>query len=318
MLRPDGHSEVCYGRVVSLPRSESESVATPEDRGATVPRESCRVLIAGSGALGRELGQRLRAAGDEVFAVRRTPASLPEGVVGIAADLREPLERPLPVVDAVIVTLPPDGGGDTGRPDLYQSALRNLARALAAEPKRVVFVSSTRVFEGRTDAASLTERDAPAPTSERGEALRAGEELAAELWDAVILRPAGIYGPGRESLIRGVEQGRPVAYDRRTNRIHQTDLVRALEMLVHAADPPAVLHGVDRRPALLGEVVTHIARRLGVAPPPRSEPDASGRGDAAGKVLDGALLSALLGRLEYPTFVEGYDQVIELRGAPAS
>lgn len=296
-----------YGRGVSEPRSTSPSAA--------VPHSGRRILLAGSGDLGHELGPRLRASGDEVFAIRRTTASLPEGVVGIAVDLREPLDQPLPPVDALVITLPPDTGEDTGRPDLYQSALRNLARALPAVPRRVVFVSSTRVFEGRTDATPLTERDAPAPASDRGHALRAGEELAVELWDAVLLRPAGIYGPGRESLIRGVEQGRPVAYDRRTNRIHQTDLVRTLELLVRAPEAPAVLHGVDRRPALLGEVVTHIARRLGVAPPPRSAPDTSGAA-STGKVLDGALLESLLGRLTYPTFVEGYDQVIaQRRGA---
>ena len=91
-----------------------------------------------------------------------------------------------------------------------------------------------------------------------------GEETARDLFGAVILRPAGIYGPGRDHLIRTVLEGRPVEHGRRTNRIHEVDLARAILALLSSPAPPALLHAADGAPALLGEVVAHLAQRLGV------------------------------------------------------
>ncbi|MDD7928841.1 sugar nucleotide-binding protein [Microbacterium sp. NM3R9] len=261
-----------------------------------------RILLVGSGKVGSSLGERLVAAGDEVVAIRRSAGGIRPAFTPIVADLSRPLDAALPSVDAMVMTLPP---GDD--PRFYRTALERLAAALPAVPARTVFVSSTRVFEGWDAERPLDETDEPRPTSERGEQLVDGERAAVELFDAVVVRPAGIYGPGRERLIRQVLAGEPVDHDRRTNRIHEADLVRALETLLRAEDPPALLHGVDRRPATLGEVVAFIAQRLGVAAPPRAEVDPDAR---RGTILDGARLAALVPELEFPTFVEGYGRVI--------
>ncbi|MEH3089897.1 MAG: sugar nucleotide-binding protein [Microbacterium arborescens] len=261
-----------------------------------------RTLLVGSGKVGTSLGDRLVATGGEVVAIRRRADGIRSSFTPIVADLARPLDVALPAVDAMVVTLPP--GDDPG---FYRGVLERLRDALPAAPERTLFVSSTRVFEGWDVDRPLDERDEPRPSSERAEQLVDGERAAAEFFDAVIVRPAGIYGPGRERLIRQVLAGEAVDYDRRTNRIHEADLVRALELLLTVDAPPAVLHGVDRRPASLGEVVTFIAERLGVSAPPRADAEGSARG---GKVLDGTRLSDLLGELEYPTFVEGYGRII--------
>lgn len=120
------------------------------------------------------------------------------------------------------------------------------------------------------------------------------------------LRPAGIYGPGRDHLIRTVQEGRSVEHDRRTNRIHEVDLARAIVALLSAPEPPALLHAADGAPARLGEVVTHLAQRLGVPVPPRVSPD-----PGAGTVLDAAALHELLGHLEVPDYRAGYDAMLE-------
>ncbi|MFD1213356.1 sugar nucleotide-binding protein [Arthrobacter sp. GCM10027362] len=201
----------------------------------------------------------------------------------------------------------------SNRSDSYLASLRNLAAALPGTPRRVVFVSSTRVFEGRTGRRALTEVDTPAPVTPRGRTLRDGELLASELFDAHIVRPAGIYGPGREMLLRKVIEGTPVQYAKRTNRIHEADLVRTLQTLLLAEDPPRILHAVDQAPAALGEVVTYIAHQLGLSPPPKTQPDV-----ASGTVLSGALLLTLLGTLQYPTFEAGYGHIIATRNEQAS
>lgn len=275
-----------------------------------VSRRPAGTLLVGCGALGTALGERLVADGGEVAAIRRDASGLPHAFATIEADLRYPLPTTLPTFDSVVITLPP-GTGPEG--SVYPAALTHLAAALPARPERVVFVSSTRVFEGYGSQEfggsegrdPLTEHDEPRPTGERGDALVAGEELAVDLLGAIVVRPAGIYGPGRDSLIRRVREGAPVDHERRTNRIHEDDLVRLLETLLGADAPPALVHAIDREPVRLGDVVAHIAARLRVAVPAQREGDAGG-----GTVLDGSLAHALLGDLVHPTFREGYDDML--------
>ncbi|MDI3329743.1 MAG: sugar nucleotide-binding protein [Micrococcus sp.] len=274
----------------------------------TPPGLPCRILLAGCGRLGTRLGLRLAGAGGEVFALRRHTAALPAAFTSLAVDLRERVRHDLPDVDAMVITLPPGTSGAVGRPEGYAASLRSLAAALPRVPRLVVFVSSTRVFEGRTEHRALTEEDTPAPVTQRGRALYEGELLATELFGAHIVRPAGIYGPGREMLVRKVLDGTPVQYAKRTNRIHETDLVRLLETVLRAGGPPRLLHAVDQGPAPLGQVVTYIARRLGVPAPPRLQPETP-----SGTVLSGARLLAVLGGLQYPTFEAGYGHLLANR-----
>lgn len=271
----------------------------------TPPQHTGRVLLVGCGQVGTELGQQLVAAGSQVHALRRNTDDLPQTFEPLAVDLLQPVEQSLPEVDAMVITLTPsmpdpaDGKG-------YLVALRHLADALPTVPPRVIFVSSTRVFEGRTENRPVTETDAVAPVSERGETLVAGEQLVVELFGAHVVRPAGIYGPGREMLIRKVLQQEPVNYARKTNRIHQTDLVRALHVMLQLDTAPAVLHAIDDTPGvLLGDVVEYIAERLNVPPPPATEP-----AEPSGRVLSGQGLATLLGTLTYPTYRHGYDHII--------
>ncbi|MCI1018713.1 sugar nucleotide-binding protein [Microbacterium sp. C5A9] len=270
-------------------------------------REPGRTLLVGCGKIGVRLGERVLAGGGEVVAIRRNATGLPTGFRTIAADLEKPLAQELPEFDSVVITLPPSRA-ESERGSIYPLALPAIADALSTTPSRVVFVSSTRVFEGRPGPDPLTEQDATATTSAGGAALVEGERLARELLGATVVRPAGIYGPGRDSLIRRVRAGDAIDAARRTNRIHETDLVRLLEVLLRAAHPPTLVHGVDREPVPLGEVAAFIATGLGVPMPPALDPPVGG-----GTVLDGSLLRDLVGELRYPTFREGYAEMIAQR-----
>lgn len=259
-----------------------------------------RTLLVGYGKLGRGLAHRLVADGGEVFALRRSDGELPAGVTGVQADLSAPVIEPLPAVDAMVVTLPPGGSVDS-----YRVALSNLSAALPAVPARTVFVSSTGVFEATASDHPITEQDEPVPASDRSRGLYDGERAAIELFDAVVVRPSGIYGPGRGFLLRQVREQKVVNHRRRTNRIHETDLVRALDLLLRMPEPPVLVHAVDQAPVPLGEVVAYVAGQLGMSVPP-DDPTA----EATGLVHDGSLLLSVLGCLEYPTYREGYAAMI--------
>lgn len=266
--------------------------------------ERTRTLIVGCGSLGIRLGERLLQRGGEVHGLRRDVSALPTGFHDVAADLGEPDALRLPDVDVLVFTLPPSGA-----PAGYRAALGAVRAALPTPPRRTVFVSSTGVFAEWNGPQPITEADQPRPTSARSTHLLDGERAARDLFGASIVRPAGIYGPGRDFLIRVVRDARPVDHDRMTNRIHEVDLARALDTVVHADTAPATLHAVDTRPAPLGEVLAHIAGRLQRPLPPHQSDERP-----TGNRFDGAALHRLLGQLDYPDYRAGYDDM--LRSAP--
>lgn len=264
--------------------------------------ENRTVLLFGCGKVGIRLGEALIESGHRVFAVRRNPEVLPRSFTGIALDYRRPFTAELPSVDSMVVTLTPDAS-ERASPDLV-NPLRRLAAALPTRPRRVILVSSTRVFDGNPGLGTLTEDDIPSPASPRAHALLASESEARRLFDAIVIRPAGIYGPGRDHLIRQVARGIPMDRQRRTNRIHETDLVRALHELLRAPEPPSTLHAADDHPATRGEVADHIARLLQVPAPPALPAEPSGH------LISGERLASLLGTLRYPDYRSGYDDII--------
>ena len=271
--------------------------------------ESRRVLLAGCGDVGTALGLRLSDRGWSATGVRRHADRLPAPLAGVSLDLTDPGETRLPDVDAVVVTLTADGHDVAGYEHTYLGGLRGLRRALGKQEPLVVLVSSTGVLGGG-DGERVTETTPPDPQRPTAHVLLAAEELAAELFpDLVIVRPAGIYGPGRTSMIERVCRGAPLAHRRVTNRIHRDDLVTVLVTVLSSAEPPRLLHAVDHDAALLGDVAAHLARQLGVPVPT----DDSGPGEGPlGKIVDGELVHALVPREEwrYPTFREGYDALL--------
>lgn len=263
-----------------------------------------RTLLVGCGRTATRLGENLVAGGREVVALRRTIDKLPDVFTALSVDLLEPVEQELPEVDAMVITLTPGLNQLPDHPNGYLDALNHLTDALPSIPERVVFVSSTRVFEGKPGEQVLTGNDASAPITPRGETLLEAERAVMDLFNAHIVRPAGIYGPGRE-MIRKVVNQTPVQYAQRTNRIHEIDLARALEVMLTLKDPPHPIHAVDQSPATMAEVVTFIADQLGLRPPPALQPE-----EAGGTVLGGGLLLETLGSLHYPTFEAGYRSML--------
>lgn len=276
-----------------------------------------RILIAGCGYVGSRLAADLLAAGHTVFGLRRNAAALPPPIEPLAADLADPATlRDLPAdLDAVVYAAAADERSDAAYRRAYSTGTANLVAALASAarpPRRLLFVSSTGVFGGGN--GTWVDEDSPPQPDGPGAWLLDGERIVATApFQGVILRLAGIYGPGRTHLLDQVRRGAarfhaaPALF---TNRIHRDDCAGAIHHLLQLPQPAPLYLGVDDEPATEETVLRFLAAELG-APEPLPAADASARG--AGRRCSNRRLRASGFAPRYPSFREGYRAILAAR-----
>lgn len=274
-----------------------------------------RVLIAGCGYVGSELGRRLHAQGHQVWGLRRNPSDLPDGVEPLAADLLDPeLARVLPPAEMVVYAAASDGGTPEAYRAIYVDGVRNIVTQLQKRDgppvERFIFVSSTGVY-GDADGDWVDEDTDTEPDSFRGTEVLAGETVTlAAPFPSLVLRLGGIYGPGRDRLLRMVAQGQarcPGDGPIWSNRIHRDDAAQALFHLLQIPDFKPIYVGVDDRPTPLCTVYREVARMLD-APEPEVDPT-RGR-DRSNKRCSNRGLRESGFTFQYPSFREGYGAMI--------
>lgn len=279
-----------------------------------------RMLIAGCGYVGSALGRELIAATHEVWGLARNPASIPDGIRPIAADLgiAESLGRLPPALDVVFYMAAPGGSSDERYRTVYVDGLANLLAALVAQhrlPSRVFFVSSTAVYA--QDQQEWVDESSPTlPIHFSGRRLLEAEAtLRAAPIPGTVIRFGGIYGPGRTRLVKSVQSGRAVFREsppQWTNRIHRDDCAGALRHLAGLADPADLYLGVDCEPAREQDVQRWLAEALDAPPPrPTSADDPAARAARGNKRCRNDRLLASGYTFAYPTYREGYRAVIE-------
>ncbi|MBL8250670.1 MAG: SDR family oxidoreductase [Candidatus Competibacter sp.] len=282
-----------------------------------------RILIAGCGDVGTALGQLLHATGHVVWGLKRRPADLPPSIRPLAADLTDPasLNRLPPDLDFIVYSAAAAGFSEAAYRAAYRDGLANLLAALQSagqQPRRLLFSSSTSVYGQH--AGEWVDESSPAEAeSFSGRCLRAGEDMLWDSpWPSVAVRFGGIYGPGRTRLIDSVREGtatRPAGAPLYTNRIHRDDCARALRHLLELPEAERLYVAVDDDPAPLDEVLSWLARQLGLPEPPPAakaplKPGASERDSAlrqrASKRCRNARLRASGFVFRYPSYREGY------------
>ena len=283
-------------------------------------------LIAGCGYVGTALGMLLAGHGHRVFGMRRHVGELPESIEGIAADLGDPgTLRGLPSsVSWLIYTASPDAATDEAYRTTYVEGLRHCidaVRATGATPRRLVLVSSTSVH-GQTDGGWVTEDSATRDDHFTAARLLEAEAVArASGWPQTTLRFAGIYGPGREGLLRRIREGsarRPPA-GTYSNRIHRDDCAAVIAHVLGLADPSALYLAGDREPTDHADLITYLATALGASIPPCMEaPAAGGRRSRSNKRICSDRLVDDGFRFAFPSYREGYADLIAAMGGPAA
>ncbi len=282
-----------------------------------------RVLIVGCGYVGVPLGASLVGRGHEVFGLRRSAGAAEAlgraGIAPLVADVSDAASLAvLPrgfdwVVNCVASSL---GGAEDYR-RVYLDGTRNLLEWLeAAPPKAFVHTGSTSVY-AQNDGSVVTEESPAEPDCETGRVLIETEGLLRDAartrgFPAMVLRCAGIYGPGRGYWLRQFLAGTAVmegAGDRWLNMIHRDDVGAAVISALERGTPGEIYNVVDDEPARQRDVFAWLAQRLNRPTPPDAPAGEATRArGATDKRVSNRKLGLALGcELKHPTFRQGYE-----------
>jgi len=289
-----------------------------------VQAEPNKVLIVGFGYVGKCLAQRLAKNGYRVYALRRSQVELPESaeIVFLQGDARNIAEFPgVPAdMNQVVCAVSPDERSEAA----YRVAYPEVVSALLQQfpQARIILVSSTAVYS-QTDGQVVDESAPALPTLPTAQQLKRAEDLLlspdrAEGLEStrqpghVVVRASGIYGPGRTRLIASLLNHDLPQADKGalTCRIHRDDLVGILEFLLKNQQLSGIFNASDPRPATLGEMAQWIRQELPLGAIPGS-PIVREHKD---RKITPARLLELGYAFCYPSFIEGYRQVLETDG----
>ena len=280
------------------------------------------ILILGCGDIGVVLGKELLAAGHRVIGARRSVAALKgSGIEPLTLDLSNPAAlTALPQADYVVYLLSADRFDEAAYRAAYPDGLKAVLAAYEArteQPQRLFFVSSTSVY-GQKEGEQVDEAAPAESTGFSGMLLREAEQaLQASSLDGTVVRFSGIYGPGRDRLIRQVLEGRiaPKVPPMYSNRIHRDDCAGVLAHLISrdvAGEEVDTLYlASDCAPEPLYEVMAWLAGQLKVE---STEVIQSPLRKRSSKRCDNSRLLETGYGFRYPSYREGYTQVMKEGG----
>lgn len=225
------------------------------------------IIVAGAGDVGGRLARLRAAGGDTVFALRRRPGEDGPRLHWLAADLHDGQGlRQLPrAPDAVVFCAAPDQRTEAAYRGLFIDAQQRLLGALGGPPPRWLFVSSTAVH-GEDGGGWVDEDSSTDARAFNGCVLREAElDIARAVPGAIVLRPTGLYGPGRDYLLRRARRDEP-ARPRWTNRVHVEDVAGALSHLLDLRGPRSLYLCSDDLPGREDEVLGWLRERMGLPP----------------------------------------------------
>ena len=230
-------------------------------------------LIVGCGYLGCRLAGQLPAV--RVTGLVRSAASVErlerQGIIPLRCDLANEVNQSLPTEGADVWYLAPPP-----RAGVEDSHLRHFLKALdhSGQPRRMVLISTTGVY-GDCGGQWVDENRPPAPVADRArrrldaeQQLRRWGERSGREW--VILRVAGIYGPGKLPLER-LREGRPMVAEQDapwTNRIHADDLVQVCLAAMSRGRNGGIYNVTDGSPGNMADYFNRVADMAGLPRPP--------------------------------------------------
>lgn len=279
-------------------------------------------LVIGCGYLGERVAQRWLAEGSVVHCVTRSLDRARRleslGFEPFVGDVTQPDTLvALPAADTVLYAVGYQPGSGVSRRAVYVDGLQAVLDRLDVHPSRIVLASSTGVY-GESGGAWVDEETPCRPAREAGQVLLAAEKTLRghRLGSAaIVLRFAGLYGPGRIPKLADLKAGRPIAVSSygMLNLIHIDDAAAAV-VAAAQAPPPRTYVIADGHPVLRREFYRHVTKLLRAAEPqfvePSSDEAARQRGGGDKRVSNRRMIEELGVILQYPTYRAGLEAIL--------
>jgi nucleoside-diphosphate-sugar epimerase len=206
---------------------------------------------------------------------------------------------------------------------VYADSMRHvLSRLPTSATTRLIYISTTGVY-GPREGSGIQEAwvDEHQPTQPQRAGAQASLAAEQQLADhplgkhAVILRMAGLYGPGRIPYLEKIRAGQPLAVPQKgwLNLIHVDDgastVVAAGGWSAAISQGPELFNVTDGRPVVRGDYYREVAQRIGAPAPRFTTPDANlpatVRAETSKRISNEKLLNTLSIKLAYPSYREG-------------
>ncbi len=279
-------------------------------------------LLIGCGYLGERAAALLGRAGERVLGTVRSDTRAAEiaarGIEPVIADVldRDSL-RSLPAATRVFYSVGFDRSAGASMRSVYVDGLLNVLEELPSTVSRFVYASSTGVY-GQTEGEWVDPETRPDPRTESGKICLEAEERLSE-WDrkrdgstsVVVLRFAGLYGPGRVVRSSLIARGDPIKGDpsKLLNLIHIDDAARASVAALAIPNPDPIYLVSDDRPVTRLEYYLMVASLLGAPKPRFVTPEAGslemGRDATSKRVANHRTKTGLGLELAYPDISTG-------------
>ena len=216
------------------------------------------IIILGAGYTGRHLAGALTTTARPFFATSREPDKNLSHVPAdrrMKFDLAQPSTWPnIPVTADLIWCFPATAL------ELVQA----FARSLDGPPRRLVVLGSTSTYEASDHSTEYPPPwiDESAPIDLTKPRVQ-GEELLRKDCGAIVLRVAGIYGPGRNPL-DWIRQGRVGLSRKYVNLVHVEDLAAICLLALDKGKPGEAYNVSDGQPHTWNEICATAQHRWGV------------------------------------------------------
>jgi nucleoside-diphosphate-sugar epimerase len=271
-----------------------------------------KILCAGCGDIGGEVAKRLAETGHQVTGLKRHPPLCTNNVNYIAADisLKASLQNLSSDFDFVFFILSPNGRTVENYRAVYETGLDNLLQHFANsnQSPRWFFTSSTSVY-AQSQGEWVDENSLAEPDNLNSQFIRTAErKIIAANPENIVVRFSGIYGEGRDYLLRQAQQVPAIQKNPPyfTNRIHRQDCVEVLLFLLQQQLNGKILEQCylvsDDEPVPMWEVMTWLAEQM-ACPQPTEKINAI---VLMNKRCNNQRLKLLGYQFHYPSYKDGY------------
>ncbi len=246
-------------------------------------------LIIGCGYLGLRVAKKWVQQGDEVFALTRTQeranqlSSLSvQPIIGNIADVKSISN--LPTIETVLYSLGYDRFSKYSRKEIVIDGLKNFLEILPGSVNKFLFTSSISVY-GQSSGEWVDENSETSPAKENGQVCLEAEKVVRSFFlkneedkkhlvQWMILRLAGIYGPGRVLQKKdAIQAGQPIGGepDAWLNLIHVDDACETILKAESNITASSLLLVSDNQPVTRREYYQQLSLLMN-APEPVFDP----------------------------------------------